>query len=165
MANELHKGLDGKAVIFNDRAVPLSRANIDHVVVASSGVWIIDSKHWKGPIQVKNVGGILNSSQKLFVDGRDESARTEKIYGQVIPIANLLNDPGIPIRPALVFIDGNWGAGATLRVLRRRPYEMLGVMISWPQAVIARIAEEGPLTPQVVTRIARMLDEALPPAS
>ena len=165
MARALHEGLHEKAFILNDRSVPHRHANIDHVVVASSGVWIIDSKLWKGLIQVKNVGGLLNPTQKLLVDSRDESACTEKIYSQVIPIANILNDPGIPIRPALVFVDGNWGAGVTLRVLRQRPYEILGVMISWPRAVIARIAENGPLTPQAVAEIAKMLDEALPPAN
>ena len=115
MAKSLQERLGDRAIILNDRAVPGSRANIDHVVVASSGVWIVDSKLWKGLIQVKTVGGFTSATQRLVVDGRDQSSHTEKIYSQVIPIANLLGDPSIPIRPALVFLDGNWGAGVSLR--------------------------------------------------
>ena len=65
----------------------------------------------------------------------------------------------------LVFIDGNWGAGVTLRVLKHRPYEMLGVMVVWPKAVIAKISEPGPLPQEEVRRIAALLDRSLPPAS
>lgn len=165
MATALHAGLGGKAVVLNDRAIPKSHANIDHVVIASSGIWIIDSKLWKGPIRVKSAGGLLNPALKLMVGNRDESARTEKIYSQVIPIANLLGDPRIPIHPALVFIDGNWGSGIAFRAIQNRPYEMLGVTIAWPKAIIAKIEEPGPLSTEAVITIANELDSALPPAN
>ena len=164
MAKSLHEGLDDPAVILNDRSVPRSNANIDHVVVAPSGVWIIDSKLWKGLIRVKSAGGLLNTAQKLMIGDRDESARVEKIYSQVIPVANVLADPSIPIHPALVFVDGNWGAGVTVRAVQNRPYEMLGVLIAWPKAIIAKINESGPLSSEAVVTIARKLDAALPPA-
>ena len=165
MAKALHEKLPPGSVILNDRSMPGTRANIDHIVVAKSGVWIIDSKFWKGLIQVKSTGGLLSSTPKLLLNGRDESAQVRKIYSQVIPVANLLNDPSIPPRPALVFIDGDWGAGVTLRVLQDRPFEMLGVMISWPKALIAKISEDGLLSPGDVDRIATNLDRGLPPAS
>lgn len=165
MSKSLHERLPPDRIILDDRTVPHSHANIDHVVISPTGVWIIDSKHWKGLIQVKTTGGFLSATQKLFVDGRDESALTEKIYSQVIPIANVLGDRSIPIHPALIFIDGDWGAGITLRVLQHRPYEMLGVMVGWPKAVIAKISESGPLPQEEVVRIATLLDRSLPPAS
>jgi hypothetical protein len=127
-------------------------------------VWIIDSKHWTGLIQIKNVGGLLGWDQRLFVDGHDRSHQTEKIYSQVIPVANVLGDPSIPIRPALVFVDGNWATSTALRIRQDRPYELLGVTISWPKALIAKIAESGPLAPEHVSTIAEVLDRALPPA-
>ncbi len=165
MSRTLHEKLPAGTFVFDDRAVPHSNANIDHVVVARTGVWIIDSKRWKGLIQVKSDGGILNSTQRLFIDGRDESVLTEKIYSQVIPVANVLGDPSIPISPALVFVDCNWGAGVTFRALQHRPYEIFGVLISWPEAAVARISEPGPLSQDEVLRIATKLDQALPPAS
>ena len=47
----LHEKLKDGEVILTDRRVPDSSSNIDHVVVASSGVWIIDSKKWRGKIE------------------------------------------------------------------------------------------------------------------
>jgi hypothetical protein len=164
MAKELHSALSGIAIVLNDRAVPSSHANIDHIVIASSGVWIIDSKLRKGLIRVKNAGSLLSGAQKLMVGDRDESVCTEKIYSQVIPIANLLGDPRIPIHPALAFIDGDWGSSIALRAIRNRPFEMIGVMIAWPKAIIAKISENGPLSKDAVMSIAGKLDSALPPA-
>ena len=164
MSKALHEKVPAGRIILDDRAIPHSTANIDHVVIAPTGVWIIDSKHWKGLIQVKSAGGFLGAKQKLLIDGRDRSPLTEKIYSQVIPIANILGDHSIPIHPALVFVDGDW-SGVTLRVVQNRPYEMLGVMISWPKAIIAKISEPGPIPAQDVVGIAALLDRELHPAT
>ncbi len=165
MAKDLHSALGADGVVLNDRAVPNSHANIDHIVIASSGVWIIDTKVRKGQIRVKTAGSRLSGAQKLMVGDRDESACTEKIYSQVIPIANLLGDPRIPIHPALAFIDADWGSGIALRAIRNRPYKMLGVTIAWPKAIIAKIAEDGPLSKDAIMLIAAKLDAALPAAN
>jgi hypothetical protein len=38
-------------VVFHDLAVPDSPANVDHLVIGSSGVFVIDSKQWTGSLQ------------------------------------------------------------------------------------------------------------------
>jgi Nuclease-related domain len=38
-------------VVFHDLAVPGSPANVDHLVIGPSGVFIIDSKQWTGSVQ------------------------------------------------------------------------------------------------------------------
>jgi hypothetical protein len=38
-------------VVFHDLAVPDSPANVDHLVIGPSGVFVIDSKQWTGAIQ------------------------------------------------------------------------------------------------------------------
>lgn len=53
MDQSLHRRLNKDAVILTDRAIPGTKSNIDHVVIAPSGVWIIDSKKWKGKIEYK----------------------------------------------------------------------------------------------------------------
>jgi hypothetical protein len=37
-------------VVFHDLAVPGSRANVDHLVIGPSGVFVIDSKQWIGSV-------------------------------------------------------------------------------------------------------------------
>jgi hypothetical protein len=39
--------------------------------VASSGLWIADSKKIKGLIEYKNVGGLLGDDRRLMVAGRN----------------------------------------------------------------------------------------------
>jgi hypothetical protein len=38
-------------VVFHDLAVPGSPANVDHLVIGPSGVFLIDSKQWSGTVQ------------------------------------------------------------------------------------------------------------------
>lgn len=56
----LEKHLDPGTVLLNDRSIPRSRANIDHIAIAPAGVWVVDSKRYKGKVAVSNpllVGG------------------------------------------------------------------------------------------------------------
>jgi nuclease-like protein len=38
-------------VIFHDLAVPGSHANVDHLVIGPTGLFVIDSKQWTGSVQ------------------------------------------------------------------------------------------------------------------
>jgi nuclease-like protein len=38
-------------VVFHDLAVPGSPANVDHLVLGPTGVFVIDSKQWSGSVQ------------------------------------------------------------------------------------------------------------------
>src|SRR4051794_39107881 len=52
VAESLAKRCRDDVLILHDRRIPGSRANIDHIAVAPSGVWVIDTKHYKGKIAV-----------------------------------------------------------------------------------------------------------------
>jgi hypothetical protein len=58
-----------KAIALHDRRMPDSRANIDHIVVVPSGVWVIDSKRMKGRIKVEDAD---DGTQRLVVNGNDQ---------------------------------------------------------------------------------------------
>lgn len=46
LAQRLNRDLAGEAAVLHDRSRPGSRADIDHLVVAASGVWTIDAKNY-----------------------------------------------------------------------------------------------------------------------
>ena len=161
MSLRLQRDLGDEAVVLNDRRLPEGRTNIDHLVVASSGVWVIDSKHMQGLIEHRNVGGVLSDDRRLLVGGQDRTSMTDKIYEYVIPVANLVADPAVPVIPAIVFVEGNWGSPT--RILTKRPYRHQGVWILWPAALIKKIEEPGPLGPESIARLGEALDNALPP--
>ena len=161
MSLRLRRDLGDQAVVLNDRRLPEGRANIDHLVISSSGVWVIDSKHMQGLIEYRNVGGALSDDRRLLVGGQDRTWMTDQIYEYVIPVANLVADPAIPVLPAIVFVEGNWGSPT--RILTKRPYRHQGVWILWPGALIKKIEEPGPLGPEAIADLAEALDSALPP--
>ena len=107
LAEELAPG----SRVLTDRKVPdNSDANIDHVVVAQSGIWIIDSKKWNGEIRYRSPGfPSTDPNRYLTVGGVDRTSTIAKIYRLVIPVAKIVGDRTVPIRPAIAFIEPTWG--------------------------------------------------------
>lgn len=98
------KYLNADAVVLHDRAIPGSRANIDHIVIAPSGVWVIDSKRYKGKVAVVKP---LLARTKLTINGRDKSKLIDGLAQQVALVKDVMAEvaPGVPVRGALCFVD------------------------------------------------------------
>ena len=158
----LHNHLNEGSVILTDRGVPGTKSNIDHIVVAPSGVWIIDSKVWRGKIEYKSTS-MFGMEKRLFVGGKDRTSAVEAIFNLVIPVAQVIGDKSIPIKQALVFVDGDWSDASAARIVTSRPYQHLGVWISWPKAIWKKINEPGPLDADAVKRIGAHLEAHLRP--
>ena len=158
----LHEKLTNGEIVLTDRRVPDAASNIDHVVVAHSGVWIIDSKKWKGSIEYKALTP-ASGNYRLFVNGGDRTDEVEKIYGLVIPVAQVIGDRSIPINAALCFINGEWKGSVVLRDLFKKPYKHDRVLISPPRLLVKMIKRDGPLDDQTVQRIGTLLAQRLRP--
>ncbi len=162
LASELAKG----AYVLTDRKVPGdSEANIDHIVVASTGVWIIDSKKWTGEIRYRSPGFPSTDPRKyLTVDGKDRTSEIAKIYRLVIPVVQVIGDADVPVHPVLAFIEPTWGVKEGLHFRRGMgPFVHDGVLISGGHSYIKLINETGKLTPDGVESLWRKLDVAMPP--
>src|SRR5262245_40064800 len=55
---------EGMAVL-HDRRMPGTRANIDHVVISSGGVFVIDAKRYSGRVECRDRGGWFQSDHRL----------------------------------------------------------------------------------------------------
>jgi hypothetical protein len=161
MDKALYRRLNKGSIIITDRKVPETMANIDHLVVASSGVWIIDSKNWEGKIEYKP-DSFAGANMRLFVGGEDRTAKIKAIYGQVIPIAQIIGDRSVDIFPAVAFIEGDWSLKSLPRLIMNKPYKHGEVVISPPCLLIKMINKPGQLDAQSVVRIGKLLDESLP---
>lgn len=72
-----HLAADSPEVpVLHDRRMPGSRANIDHIAIAPSGVLVIDTKRLKGKVEVRKP---LCGSEKLLVAGRDKTKLVESL--------------------------------------------------------------------------------------
>ncbi len=66
--------------------MPGSRANIDHLAVAPSGVYVIDAKRYKGKIEVRRP---LFGKSKLLIASRDKTKLLDGLAN--LPASNLLS--------------------------------------------------------------------------
>jgi hypothetical protein len=76
--------------VFHDLAMPGSPANIDHLVVGPSGVFVIDSKHWTGQVHQSADGLIWHNHYRL-----DRALAT--IGWQALTVGRLLSIPVAPL--------------------------------------------------------------------
>jgi len=77
-------------VAFHDLAMPGSRANIDHLLIGPTGVFVIDSKQYTGRIQQTPDGHVCHNYYPMdqqFETVRDEAGAVESILGApVVPL-------------------------------------------------------------------------------
>jgi hypothetical protein len=52
-------------VVLHDLAVPGSRANLDHLVIGPGGVFVVDSKHYRGRLQLDPSGRLWHGRYPL----------------------------------------------------------------------------------------------------
>lgn len=70
--------------VLHDRRIPRSTANIDHIAITPSGIWVIDAKRYKGRPSLLIEGGILRPrTEKLMVGKQDRSPLVDGVLKQV----------------------------------------------------------------------------------
>ena len=142
-------------VVLHDRAIPRRRANIDHLAVMPAGIWVVDSKHYRGRLERRDVGGWFVSQPRLFVAGRDRSGLVASARRQQALVTEAIV-AGPPVRAALCFTGVERG-------LFTRPFLVDGVLITWPRAFARTLAVPGPLGPDERAALADRLARAFPP--
>jgi hypothetical protein len=123
-------------VVLHDLAVPGSRANIDHLAIGPGGVFVIDSKQYRGRLQ-------LDSSGRLW-PGRHPLAPALRVVSfEADQAAQILADQGVTVVP-IVAVHGAqvpWGKvvidGVPVVPARRLP-SMLGALpaVLGPERVV-----------------------------
>jgi len=158
LAAHLERTIGERTVLLHDRKVPKTRGNIDHLAIATSGMWIIDAKNYRGMVEHRDVGGWFKTDQRLFVGGRDRTKMAHGLGWQMAAVRTVIAEVEVPITGVLCFTDAEWR-------LFTKPFQQSGVWVTWAQKLAEMIAEPGPLTPVDIARIAHRLATALPSAA
>jgi hypothetical protein len=114
--------LGDSVIALHDRRVPKSRANIDHIVIGSAGVYVIDAKRYRNAkIAVRRSGGFLSPVRtQLMVSGRDRTKLVEAMDWQVTAVRAALSNSAefadVPITAALCFIDAEFPLFGTIEI-------------------------------------------------
>jgi hypothetical protein len=155
LASSLEESLGDQAIILNDRRVPKTKGNIDHLVVAGSGVWVVDAKNYAGLVEQRDVGGFLKVDRRLYVGGRDRSRVIDGLEWQVRAVNQALGSLVAPVSSAVCFTDAEWGWFA-------KPFTVREVFVSGPNALARRISETRILSVDEINEIAIQLARTLP---
>jgi len=156
LATSLEKNLGEHAIVLSDRRVPKTRGDIDHSVVAPTGVWVVDAKNYSGLVEQRDVGGWFKTDLQLYVGGRDRSKVLDGLTWQVAAVHSALEGHDVPVLRAVCFTDAEWRLFA-------EPFMLRGVHVSGPNALTRRIAENPKLSSDEVLEIASRLSQSLPP--
>ena len=93
--------MSDKYHIFNDVKFPGRKANIDHIVVGPSGIFVLDTKNWRGTV------GWAEDGETLFWNGEPEKKGTTKaILADALDVHDklkTLTNKDFFIKPILVF--------------------------------------------------------------
>lgn len=133
---EVGRALDAVASdrirVLHDRKIPRSKANIDHIVVTPSGVWVIDTKRYVQQRPALRVEGGLFSPrvEKLLVGGRQNTRLVEGVHGQVERVSAVVGET--PVRGVLCFVNAEWP-------LFGGDFTVQGVDVVWPKLLQKRL--------------------------
>ncbi len=126
--------------VLHDRRIPGSRANIDHIVVTRTRVWVVDPKRYTGRPELKVEGGILRPRvEKLMVNHRDRTKLVDGVLRQVALVQDVVGDT--PVAGALCFVDADWS------LMALNGFATRGVQAVYPRLLKKRLGSEadGPL--------------------
>lgn len=143
-------------VVLHDRRVPRSRANIDHLVITSGAVWVVDTKRYTGRPHLRAEGGMFRPrTVRLFVGRRNGTTLLEGVKRQV-EVVRAIVGPEVPVRGALCFVDADWP-------LIGGDFTVDGIRVLRPRRLAKELAaEQGALdTRRVAERLAFRLPAAI----
>ncbi len=135
-------------VVMHDLAWPgRARANIDHVVVGPAGVFVIDTKHWSGRVEVRG--------DELRQNGRQREASVSGAGEAGLAVTRIVSShTGAAVTPVLCFHQEEPLAGWARDVMVCSTSNIVEMLRSRPPS----------LTPEQVRHAASALDATLRPA-
>ena len=150
LAERLHD-LPDTFRVLHDRRIPRTRANIDHIAIGPSGVWVIDAKRYKGKRPALHVeGGFLRPRvESLRIGGRDGTKLVEGVQSQVERVTAVVGDIGVKATGVLCFLEADWP-------LIGGSFAVNGIHVLWPRLLIKQMNESAAETLDIDALYARV---------
>ena len=138
--------------ILHDRKIPGSRANIDHIVIGPPGIFVVETKSYKGSLQIRG--------NEVFVAGRRKNGWIDEVNREAAAVQTALAEEvaahGWTVTPIICVhrADLPWFRS-----------EVKGVRIVSGKDLVKRLRKADPLlSPTDVERIAGLVSALLRPA-
>lgn len=144
--------------VLHDRRIRGTRANIDHIVIGPTGVWVIDAKRYVGKRPALRVeGGIIRPRvESLHIGGRDGTKLVQGVRSQVERVTTALGEAAPLVNGVLCFLEADWPMiGGSFKVG--------DIHVLWPRLLVQRMTDAPP-QPVDVDLIHAQLAQAFPGA-
>ena len=93
--------LSAEYTVFNGLGLGGGKQNFDHIVVGPAGIFVVETKNWKGSIEFQN--------GKLYAGGKEPSRpplkQVKAATAELVDFLDDSNHSGIPVHPVLCFIS------------------------------------------------------------
>jgi hypothetical protein len=145
--------------VLHDRRIPGSKGNIDHIVVAPAGLFVIDTKRYRGRVELKRKGSFFHPEYRLYASGFDRTTDLDGVKALAAIVDRAVLDHEVapqPIAvPVLCFVDAE-------RInLGDRAHE--GVLLETEHSIRELLLSDVEMAPGEVDHVARELGRLFPP--
>lgn len=150
------------AIVLHGRSLPGGRGAIDHLAIAPSGVYVIDTERHTGKIEVRKP---FFGEPRLIIGGRDRTRLVEGLSRQVRAVRAAMEQiaPAAPVHGCFCFVNPTGILSATdlplLRTLSINGYPLLV-----PRKLAKRLSQSGELGSGEALSIAEALAGRFPRA-
>ena len=149
--------------VIHDRLIPGSKANIDHIAITRSGIFVIDAKNYSGKIRIVDQAGFLETPNPiLYVGGRNCTHLVTKMHYQVDIVQRVLRNRSIemPVTGVLAFYRGDWELLSSIF-----PQEVIqGVLVN-NKGIEKILNRDGDFSLEEIDHVTKTLASKLKPAS
>jgi hypothetical protein len=137
--------------LLHSRRTPTGSGIIDHIAVAPSGIWVLESlSHQARPRRTKS----SNGDEKLFLGRRDATRMIAGTRSRLDEVRSVVH-PSIPVTGILCFTDADWpliGGSFTVDEIR----------VAWPKKACDLILAGRRLNAPQIAALHERLDDVLP---
>jgi hypothetical protein len=128
---------------------------IDHLVIAPSGVWVVDAKTHYGPLEVRRFGGGLTPRvEQLFINNRERTPLITVVGQQVAAVEAALAGHAVSVRGVICFLDS---------VLPWVTETVAGIPLVNQDDLLALIEQDGELDTDARAAVTALLQPRLLP--
>jgi hypothetical protein len=148
--------------VLHDRRIPTTKANIDHIVVCPSGVFVIDAKKYKGQRPSLRIDGgwTRPRTETLIVGSRNGTKLVDGVHKQVNLVRAALETSGlkeVQVGGMLCLVEADWP-------LFGGDFTIDGVSVLWPRKATSYRGRPGAIDAATAARIHHVLASSFPPA-
>jgi len=149
--------------VLHDRLIPGKKANIDHIAITKSGIFIIDAKNYTGLIRIVDNSGLLDEpNPKHYVGNRNCTHLVHGMHYQIDVVKRALAGHSVemPVTGVLAFYNGEWEFLSSLM-----PQEVVqGVLIN-NKGIEKILNKPGNFSDAEIDGVTKILALRLKPAS